>query len=94
MHEGNAKSAAGIAAMGLAALGVVFDDIGTSPLYTLKTVLDVSRGETTILSLSALRPRCSPCWCCNSEVLQFQKVNKRAGTNMERKFGVIRKSAS
>ena len=25
---------------GLAALGVVFGDIGTSPLYTLKTVLD------------------------------------------------------
>ena len=26
--------------MGLGALGVVFGDIGTSPLYTLKTVLD------------------------------------------------------
>ena len=26
--------------LGLAALGVVFGDIGTSPLYTLKTVLD------------------------------------------------------
>src|ERR1700742_1053786 len=26
--------------MGLTALGVVFGDIGTSPLYTLKTVLD------------------------------------------------------
>ena len=25
---------------GVAALGVVFGDIGTSPLYTLKTVLD------------------------------------------------------
>ena len=36
------KSANHIAAMGLAALGVVFGDIGTSPLYTLKTVLDVS----------------------------------------------------
>ena len=42
MQEGNAKSANHIAAMGLAALGVVFGDIGTSPLYTLKTVLDVS----------------------------------------------------
>ena len=31
-----------IAALSLAALGVVFGDIGTSPLYTLKTVLDVS----------------------------------------------------
>ncbi len=29
-----------LAAMSLAALGVVFGDIGTSPLYTLKTVLD------------------------------------------------------
>src|SRR5579863_2105504 len=29
-----------LAALGLAALGVVFGDIGTSPLYTLKTVLD------------------------------------------------------
>jgi KUP system potassium uptake protein len=32
----------GIAALGLAALGVVFGDIGTSPLYTLKTVLDLT----------------------------------------------------
>jgi KUP system potassium uptake protein len=31
-----------LAAMSLAALGVVFGDIGTSPLYTLKTVLDVT----------------------------------------------------
>ena len=29
-----------LAATSLAALGVVFGDIGTSPLYTLKTVLD------------------------------------------------------
>ena len=29
-----------VAALGLAALGVVFGDIGTSPLYTLKTVLN------------------------------------------------------
>ena len=27
-------------AMSLAALGIVFGDIGTSPLYTFKTVLD------------------------------------------------------
>jgi KUP system potassium uptake protein len=31
-----------LTAMGLAALGVVFGDIGTSPLYTLKTVLDLT----------------------------------------------------
>ena len=30
-----------LAALGLGALGVVFGDIGTSPLYTLKTVLDL-----------------------------------------------------
>src|SRR5271169_5570926 len=32
----------GVAALGFAALGVVFGDIGTSPLYTLKTVLDLT----------------------------------------------------
>jgi KUP system potassium uptake protein len=31
-----------LAALSLAALGVVFGDIGTSPLYTLKTVLDAT----------------------------------------------------
>ena len=31
-------------ALSLSALGVVFGDIGTSPLYTLKTVLDVTGG--------------------------------------------------
>jgi KUP system potassium uptake protein len=37
----------GLAAMGLAALGIVFGDIGTSPLYTLKTVFAVLGGEAT-----------------------------------------------
>ena len=41
----------------LSALGVVFGDIGTSPLYTLKTVLDLA-GEhadrTTILGVLSL----------------------------------------
>jgi len=32
----------GVAFLGLAALGVVFGDIGTSPLYTLKTVLGLT----------------------------------------------------
>ncbi len=32
----------GLTGMSLAALGVVFGDIGTSPLYTLKTVLDTT----------------------------------------------------
>lgn len=37
-----AKPRSGLAVMGLSALGVVFGDIGTSPLYTLKTVLALS----------------------------------------------------
>ena len=30
-----------LAGLGLSALGIVFGDIGTSPLYTLKTVLNL-----------------------------------------------------
>ncbi len=37
-----AAHSANLRAMSLAALGIVFGDIGTSPLYTLKTVLDVT----------------------------------------------------
>jgi len=42
--SGKAPSAprAGVALLGLSALGIVFGDIGTSPLYTLKTVLDLT----------------------------------------------------
>jgi KUP system potassium uptake protein len=42
--------------MAIAALGVVFGDIGTSPLYTLKTVLDVSRdnGPEAVLGILSL----------------------------------------
>jgi KUP system potassium uptake protein len=42
--DGASRPAArsGLSAMSLAALGVVFGDIGTSPLYTLKTVLDMT----------------------------------------------------
>ena len=43
MHANGEKSLSGLTALGFAALGVVFGDIGTSPLYTLKTVLDLSR---------------------------------------------------
>ena len=35
---------AGLSALSLSALGVVFGDIGTSPLYTLKTVLNLGGG--------------------------------------------------
>jgi KUP system potassium uptake protein len=37
----------GLVALGLAALGIVFGDIGTSPLYTLKTVLGMHVGPPT-----------------------------------------------
>ncbi len=43
----------GVAAMALSALGIVFGDIGTSPLYTYKTVLGVS-GEGAVDRLVAL----------------------------------------
>jgi len=33
--------------LGLAALGIVFGDIGTSPLYTLKTILSMATGTPT-----------------------------------------------
>lgn len=38
---------AGLTVMGLAALGIVFGDIGTSPLYTLKTVFAEFGGDVT-----------------------------------------------
>jgi KUP system potassium uptake protein len=38
---------AALAAMGVAALGIVFGDIGTSPLYTLKTAFDYLHGDAT-----------------------------------------------
>jgi KUP system potassium uptake protein len=38
---------ASLAALGLGALGVVFGDIGTSPLYTLKTVLNLTGAHPT-----------------------------------------------
>src|SRR5438445_758001 len=44
-------------ALGLSALGVVFGDIGTSPLYTLKTVLGLTGGATdpaTVLGILSL----------------------------------------
>ncbi|MQR01102.1 potassium transporter Kup [Glaciimonas soli] len=40
-------SSAGLSVSGLAALGIVFGDIGTSPLYTLKTVLGMTGGAPT-----------------------------------------------
>src|SRR5271155_751896 len=40
-------SRAAFALTGLAALGIVFGDIGTSPLYTLKTAFDFLHGDPT-----------------------------------------------
>jgi KUP system potassium uptake protein len=43
----NERSGTALAVMALGALGVVFGDIGTSPLYTLKTAFDFLHGEGT-----------------------------------------------
>jgi KUP system potassium uptake protein len=40
-------SRSGLAALSLAALGIVFGDIGTSPLYTLKAVLSMTKDTPT-----------------------------------------------
>jgi KUP system potassium uptake protein len=49
LAPGRAKDApqGGAPALALAAMGVVFGDIGTSPLYTLKTVLSLDGGHAT-----------------------------------------------
>jgi KUP system potassium uptake protein len=44
LRDAPASSKSALAVMGLAALGIVFGDIGTSPLYTLKTALDFLSG--------------------------------------------------
>jgi len=44
----------GLPTLSLAALGVVFGDIGTSPLYTLKTVLDVTGSAQPAAILGSL----------------------------------------
>ena len=56
MQERDARHPGGIAALGFAALGVVFGDIGTSPLYTLKTVLELTRdgSPATVLGVLSL----------------------------------------
>ena len=40
--------------LGLSALGVVFGDIGTSPLYTFKTILGVTQSTDAAAALGAL----------------------------------------
>ena len=53
---GPRSSAPGLLALSAGALGVVFGDIGTSPLYTLKTVLDLTGDATegTVLGVISL----------------------------------------
>ena len=46
---------AGIAALTLGALGVVFGDIGTSPLYALQTVFHADHGAVPTLAVGGLR---------------------------------------
>jgi KUP system potassium uptake protein len=54
--ESNKQTSPARLALAVGALGVVFGDIGTSPLYTLKTVLDLSGGASphTILGVVSL----------------------------------------
>ncbi len=54
MQERGARHPGSIAALGFASLGVVFGDIGTSPLYTLKTVLDLTGDATPAAVLGVL----------------------------------------
>jgi KUP system potassium uptake protein len=54
MQERNPRHPGGIAALAFAALGVVFGDIGTSPLYTLKTVLDLTGDGSSATVLGVL----------------------------------------
>jgi len=54
-----AAGTAGVAAMALAALGVVFGDIGTSPLYAFQTVFlahnqDVKPDEASVYGVISL----------------------------------------
>jgi KUP system potassium uptake protein len=46
-HAVGKTGRAALALSGLAALGIVFGDIGTSPLYTLKTAFDFLGGDAT-----------------------------------------------
>ena len=60
MQVCNARRPGSIAALEFAALGVVFGDIGTSPLYTLKTVLDLTGDSSPATVLGVLSLIVSP----------------------------------
>ena len=46
------------AAAGLAALGIVYGDLGTSPLYTYQTIV----GAVVAAPRRRMRSGCSPWW--------------------------------
>jgi KUP system potassium uptake protein len=48
------SAAGGLGALMLSALGVVYGDIGTSPLYTLKTALEWAGGATPTVAIGML----------------------------------------
>jgi KUP system potassium uptake protein len=56
MQERDARPPSGVAAPRFAGLSVEFGDIGTSPLYTLKTVLDLAGdvSPATVLGVVSL----------------------------------------
>src|SRR5437762_263273 len=60
MHGGHGGAPPSLAALTLAALGVVYGDIGTSPLYTLRACITAAEGADrpaspeTILGLLSL----------------------------------------
>jgi KUP system potassium uptake protein len=54
--DGGSSAASGgkLSALMLGALGVVYGDIGTSPLYTMKTALDWAGGATPEVAIGML----------------------------------------
>jgi K+ transporter len=51
--ERSTETSQSVAALALGALGVVFGDMGTSPLYTLKTALSWAGGSANLSVASA-----------------------------------------
>jgi hypothetical protein len=64
-------------ALSLSALGVVFGDIGTSPLYTLKTVLALTGGKPDLILFGCTMPDGDGVswWCVQSRHKGSNGVN-------------------
>ena len=81
----NSVVTAGMATLGLSALGVVFGDIGTSPLYTLKIVLALIGGPPTpedVLGVTGspeavARPRLPQNVACRFPALRSSEVGSQ-----------------